>query len=66
MVKLEEVDDEEFVKEQPGPQDEDDWDTDDGTFELPNPPLAPGPTLLPSFPQVHSDAHRFSNISRAN
>ncbi|KAK3064162.1 hypothetical protein LTS18_009657 [Coniosporium uncinatum] len=29
MVKLEEVDDEEFVKEQPGPQDEDDWDTDD-------------------------------------
>jgi len=32
MVRLEEVDDEEFVKEQPGPQDEDDWDTDDGTL----------------------------------
>jgi len=31
MVKLEEVADEEFMKEQPGPHDEDDWDTDDGT-----------------------------------
>ena len=28
MVKLEEVVDEEFLREQEGPQDEDDWDTD--------------------------------------
>jgi hypothetical protein len=31
MVKLEEVMDEEFVREQEGPHDEDDWDTDSGT-----------------------------------
>lgn len=32
MVKLEEVPDEEYEKQQNGPQeDEDDWDTDDGT-----------------------------------
>jgi import receptor subunit TOM22 len=31
MVKLEEVMDEEFVREQDGPHDEDDWDTDSGT-----------------------------------
>lgn len=30
MVKLEEVMDEEFVREQDGPHDEDDWDTDSG------------------------------------
>lgn len=31
MVKLEEVPDEEYEKQQNGPQeDEDDWDTDDG------------------------------------
>lgn len=33
MVKLEEVPDEEFEREQPGPiNDEDDWDTDDGMY----------------------------------
>ena len=32
MVKLEEVVDEEFVREQEGPHDEDDWDTDSGAF----------------------------------
>jgi import receptor subunit TOM22 len=32
MVKLEEVMDEEFVREQDGPHDEDDWDTDSGTY----------------------------------
>jgi hypothetical protein len=31
MVKLEEVLDEEFNREQVGPQGEDDWDTSDGT-----------------------------------
>jgi import receptor subunit TOM22 len=31
MVRLEEVMDEEFVREQEGPHDEDDWDTDSGT-----------------------------------
>jgi hypothetical protein len=31
MVKLEEVLDEEFNREQAGPQGEDDWDTSDGT-----------------------------------
>ena len=31
MVKLEEVMDEEFVREQEGPHDEDEWDTDSGT-----------------------------------
>lgn len=30
MVKLEEVVDEEFMREQVGPHDEDDWDTDSG------------------------------------
>jgi import receptor subunit TOM22 len=30
MVKLEEVMDEEFVREQEGPHDEDEWDTDSG------------------------------------
>lgn len=33
MVKLEEVMDEEFVREQEGPLDEDDWDTDSGTHK---------------------------------
>jgi import receptor subunit TOM22 len=33
MVKLEEVIDEEFLKAQEGPQDEDDWDTDSGMFK---------------------------------
>jgi import receptor subunit TOM22 len=31
MVKLEEVLDEEFNREQAGPQAEDEWDTSDGT-----------------------------------
>lgn len=31
MVQLTEVTDEEFVREQEGPIDEDDWDTDSGT-----------------------------------
>lgn len=35
MVQLTEVLDEEFVREQEGPHDEDDWDTDSGT-PLPN------------------------------
>jgi import receptor subunit TOM22 len=34
MVKLEEVMDEEFMREQEGPHDEDDWDTDSGTYLL--------------------------------
>jgi hypothetical protein len=33
MVKLEEVTDETFIKPQPVPSD-DEWDTDDGTFNL--------------------------------
>lgn len=32
MVKLEEVLDEEFAREQAGQADEDDWDTDSGIF----------------------------------
>jgi import receptor subunit TOM22 len=36
MVKLEEVMDEEFVREQDGPHDEDDWDTDSGTTHQSN------------------------------
>jgi import receptor subunit TOM22 len=39
MVKLEEVIDEEFMRAQEGPHDEDDWDTDSGTQ------LSPYPTL---------------------
>jgi len=35
MVKLEEVLDEEFNREQAGPQVEDEWDTSDGTDLLP-------------------------------
>lgn len=31
MVKLEEVVDEEFLRQQDGPQDDEDWDTDSGT-----------------------------------
>ena len=31
MVQLTEVTDEEFLREQEGPIDEDDWDTDSGT-----------------------------------
>jgi hypothetical protein len=31
MVKLEEVMDEEFQREQDGPHDDDEWDTDSGT-----------------------------------
>ena len=38
MVKLEEVMDEEFVREQEGPHDEDEWDTDSGA-SLHIPPL---------------------------
>lgn len=33
MVKLEEVMDEEFVREQEGPHDEDEWDTDSGMHQ---------------------------------
>lgn len=36
MVKLEEVMDEEFVREQEGPHDEDEWDTDSGTPSFPS------------------------------
>ena len=38
MVKLEEVMDEEFVREQEGPHDEDEWDTDSGMAlpQIPN------------------------------
>jgi hypothetical protein len=43
MVKLEEVMDEEFVREQDGPHDEDDWDTDSG--------MTPCISL---FPQLYS------------
>ena len=32
MVKLEEVVDEEFMREQAGPHDDDEWDTDSGTY----------------------------------
>ncbi len=32
MVRLEEVVDEEFLRPQEGPQDDDDWDTDSGTY----------------------------------
>jgi import receptor subunit TOM22 len=35
MVKLEEVVDEEFMREQVGPHDEDEWDTDSGTHQTP-------------------------------
>lgn len=34
MVQLTEVLDEEFVREQEGPHDEDDWDTDSGTYSF--------------------------------
>ena len=35
MVKLEEVDDEEFTRPQEGPTEgDDDWDTDSGMFHL--------------------------------
>ncbi len=30
MVQLDEIVDEEFIREQEGPHDEDDWDTDSG------------------------------------
>jgi len=36
MVKLEEVMDEEFNREQAGPQVEDEWDTSDGTDICPS------------------------------
>jgi hypothetical protein len=39
MVKLEEVLDEEFNREQAGPQAEDDWDTSDGTNSHPPAPI---------------------------
>ncbi|KAF4551208.1 Mitochondrial import receptor subunit tom22-like protein [Elsinoe fawcettii] len=34
MVKLEEVLDESFREDQPGPRDDEDWDTDSGTAEV--------------------------------
>jgi import receptor subunit TOM22 len=37
MVKLEEVMDEEFVREQEGPHDDDEWDTDSGTISQSTP-----------------------------
>lgn len=43
MVKLEEVLDEEFNREQAGPQVEDEWDTSDGTNTRDPPP--PGAKL---------------------
>jgi hypothetical protein len=46
MVRLEEVMDEEFVREQDGPHDEDDWDTDSGTY-LPNNPFILSTFSLP-------------------
>jgi import receptor subunit TOM22 len=47
MVKLEEVIDEEFLRAQEGPDDED-WDTDSGTPAYINKPtLTPPPTLKP-------------------
>jgi hypothetical protein len=39
MVKLEEVMDEEFVREQDGPHDEDDWDTDSGSYSPSHVPI---------------------------
>ena len=46
MVKLEEVMDEEFVREQEGPHDEDEWDTDSGTSLSPSPHHSIHTTLL--------------------
>jgi hypothetical protein len=43
MVKLEEVMDEEFVREQEGPHDDDEWDTDSGTT----------PQAAPMMPLAH-------------
>lgn len=39
MVKLEEVLDEEFSRAQEGPEVEDEWDTDSGTFHALNGPF---------------------------
>jgi import receptor subunit TOM22 len=50
MVKLEEVMDEEFVREQEGPHDEDEWDTDSGTFPS---------TSLPHY--IHPPSYRIAN-----
>lgn len=42
MVQLTEVLDEEFMREQEGPHDEDDWDTDSGTpFPISTYPFLP-------------------------
>ncbi|KAJ4305882.1 mitochondrial import receptor subunit Tom22 [Kalmusia sp. IMI 367209] len=43
MVKLEEVVDEEFLREQEGPHDEDDWDTDSDTSSIAD--ITPDETL---------------------
>jgi len=55
MVKLEEVMDEEFVREQEGPHDDDEWDTDSGTkrakpLHLISMLPLPLPLSLPLFP----------------
>jgi import receptor subunit TOM22 len=50
MVKLEEVMDEEFNREQAGPQVEDEWDTSDGTNKHPAP--AQQPSLYPTSTQT--------------
>ena len=47
MVKLEEVMDEEFVREQEGPHDDDEWDTDSGTI----------PQTAPSMRLAHRSEH---------
>jgi import receptor subunit TOM22 len=44
MVKLEEVVDEEFVREQEGPHDDDEWDTDSGTLYS---PITNSPNVYP-------------------
>jgi len=54
MVKLEEVMDEEFVREQDGPHDDDDWDTDSGTTTqaLPTEPNSANMPCLSPRPRV--------------
>lgn len=49
MVQLEEVPDQELHAPQAGPQkeDEDDWDTDDGSSRLPNPIFKSSPHSTP-------------------
>lgn len=61
MVKLEEVMDEEFVREQDGPHDDDDWDTDSGmTISFPSHSIALE-TVIPNWYQVISVQDTNSN-----